>query len=51
MSLATTVSLVVLGVLIVVGAIGFLIDRHTGKLEPQRAEPAEAAEQSIRGGR
>jgi hypothetical protein len=33
MSLATTVSLVVLGVLIVVGAIGFLIDRHAEKLD------------------
>jgi hypothetical protein len=33
MSLATTVSFVVLGVLIVVGAIGFLIDRHAGKLD------------------
>ena len=33
MSLATTVSIVVICVLIVVGAIGFLIDRHAGKLD------------------
>jgi preprotein translocase subunit Sss1 len=34
MSLATTVSLVVIAVMIVVGAIGFVIDRHASKLEP-----------------
>ena len=34
MALATTVSLVVVSVLLVVGAIGFMIDRHAGKLEP-----------------
>jgi hypothetical protein len=34
MGLATTVSLVVVCVLIVVGAIGFFIDRHASKLEP-----------------
>ena len=34
MSLATTVSIVVVCVLIVVGAIGFVIDRHAGRLEP-----------------
>jgi len=33
MSLATTVSIVVICVLLVVGAIGFLIDRHAGNLE------------------
>jgi hypothetical protein len=33
MSLATTVTIVVICVLIVVGAIGFLIDRHAGKLD------------------
>jgi hypothetical protein len=33
MSLATTVTIVVVCVLIVVGAIGFLIDRHAGKLD------------------
>jgi len=34
MGLATTVSLVVICVMIVVGAIGFVIDRHASKLEP-----------------
>ena len=34
MGLATTVSIVVVCVLLVVGAIGFLIDRHASKLEP-----------------
>jgi preprotein translocase subunit Sss1 len=34
MSLATTVSLVVICVMIVVGVIGFVIDRHASKLEP-----------------
>jgi preprotein translocase subunit Sss1 len=34
MSLATTVSLVVICVMIVVGVIGFIIDRHASKLEP-----------------
>jgi hypothetical protein len=34
MSLATTVSLVVIAVMVVVGVIGFMIDRHAGKLEP-----------------
>lgn len=34
MGLATTVSLVVIGVIVVVGALGFVIDRHAGKLEP-----------------
>lgn len=34
MGLATTVSLVVICVMVVVGAIGFLIDRHASKLEP-----------------
>ena len=33
MALATTVSIVVVCVLLVVGVIGFLIDRHAGKLE------------------
>ena len=33
MSLATTVSFVVICVLLVVGAIGFLIDRNASKLE------------------
>jgi hypothetical protein len=33
MSLATTVTIVVFCVMIVVGAIGFFIDRHAGKLE------------------
>jgi preprotein translocase subunit Sss1 len=34
MGLATTVSLVVICVMVVVGAIGFAIDRHASKLEP-----------------
>jgi len=34
MGLATTVSLVVLCVMVVVGVIGFIIDRHASKLEP-----------------
>jgi preprotein translocase subunit Sss1 len=34
MGLATTVSLVVICVMAVVGTIGFLIDRHASKLEP-----------------
>jgi len=34
MSLAIAVSLCVLAVIVVVGAIGFLIDRHAGRLEP-----------------
>jgi hypothetical protein len=34
MSLATTVSLVVIAVMVVVGVIGFVIDRHASKLEP-----------------
>jgi hypothetical protein len=34
MGLATTVSLVVICVMVVVGTIGFLIDRHASKLEP-----------------
>lgn len=34
MSLATTVSLVVITVMVVVGVIGFAIDRHANKLEP-----------------
>jgi hypothetical protein len=33
MSLATTVSIVVICVLVVVGAIGFVIDRHADKFE------------------
>jgi preprotein translocase subunit Sss1 len=33
MSLATTVSIVVVCVILVVGAIGFVIDRHASKLE------------------
>jgi hypothetical protein len=33
MALATTVSIVVVCVLVVVGVIGFVIDRHAGKLE------------------
>ena len=33
MSLATTVSIVVICVLLVVGVLGFLIDRHAGNLE------------------
>jgi hypothetical protein len=33
-SLATTVSLVVICVIVVVGVLGFVIDRHAGKLEP-----------------
>ena len=34
MGLATTVSLVVLCVMVVIGVIGFIIDRHASKLEP-----------------
>jgi preprotein translocase subunit Sss1 len=34
MGLATTVSIVVICVMVVVGAIGFVIDRHASKLEP-----------------
>jgi preprotein translocase subunit Sss1 len=34
MGLATTVSIVVICVIFVVGVIGFVIDRHAGKLEP-----------------
>ncbi len=34
MGLATTVSLVVICVMVIVGAIGFVIDRHASKLEP-----------------
>jgi hypothetical protein len=34
MSLATTVSLVVICVMVVVGVIGYVIDRHASKLEP-----------------
>jgi preprotein translocase subunit Sss1 len=34
MGLATTVSLVVLCVIVVVGVIGFAIDRHANRLEP-----------------
>jgi preprotein translocase subunit Sss1 len=34
MALATTVSLVVICVMVVVGVIGFVIDRHASKLEP-----------------
>ena len=34
MALATTVSIVVVCVLLVIGAIGFAIDRHASKLEP-----------------
>ncbi len=34
MSLATTVGLVVICVMLVVGVIGFIIDRHASKLEP-----------------
>jgi hypothetical protein len=33
MGLATTVSLVVICVMVVVGVIGFVIDRHAAKLE------------------
>ena len=33
MALATTVSIVVVCVLVVIGVIGFVIDRHAGKLE------------------
>jgi hypothetical protein len=33
MALATTVSIVVVCTLLIVGVIGFLIDRHAGKLE------------------
>jgi hypothetical protein len=33
MALATTVSIVVVCVLLVIGVIGFVIDRHAGKLE------------------
>jgi preprotein translocase subunit Sss1 len=33
MGLATTVSIVVVCVLLVVGAIGFMIDRHANRLE------------------
>jgi preprotein translocase subunit Sss1 len=33
MGLATAVSIVVVLVLLVVGAIGFMIDKHAGKLE------------------
>jgi preprotein translocase subunit Sss1 len=34
MALATTVSIVVVCVLLVIGVIGFVIDRHASKLEP-----------------
>jgi preprotein translocase subunit Sss1 len=34
MGLATTVSIVVICVMVVVGVIGFIIDRHASKLEP-----------------
>jgi hypothetical protein len=34
MGLATTVSIVVICVMVVVGLIGFVIDRHASKLEP-----------------
>jgi preprotein translocase subunit Sss1 len=34
MGLATTVSIVVICVMIVVGVLGFVIDRHANKLEP-----------------
>ena len=34
MALATTVSIVVICVMAVVGVIGFVIDRHASKLEP-----------------
>ena len=34
MALATTVSIVVVCMLLVIGVIGFVIDRHAGKLEP-----------------
>jgi hypothetical protein len=34
MGLATTVSIVVICVMVVVGVIGFVIDRHASKLEP-----------------
>ena len=33
MALATTVSIVVVCVLLVIGVIGFVIDSHAGKLE------------------
>ena len=35
MALATTVSIVVVCVLLVIGAIGFVIDRYAGKLEQE----------------
>jgi hypothetical protein len=34
MGLATTVSIVVICVMVVVGVIGYVIDRHASKLEP-----------------
>ena len=34
MALATTVSIVVLAVVVVVGVLGFVIDRHASRLEP-----------------
>jgi preprotein translocase subunit Sss1 len=34
MGLATTVSIVVICVMVVVGVLGFVIDRHASKLEP-----------------
>jgi hypothetical protein len=34
MALATTVSIVVVCVLLVVGVIGFVIDRHAEKIDP-----------------
>ncbi len=34
MGLATTVSIVVICVMVVVGVLGFVIDRHANKLEP-----------------
>jgi preprotein translocase subunit Sss1 len=34
MGLATTVSIVVICVMVVVGGIGFVIDRYASKLEP-----------------
>ena len=34
MALASTVGIVVLVVVVIVGVLGFVIDRHAGRLEP-----------------
>jgi preprotein translocase subunit Sss1 len=37
MSLATTVSVVVICVLVVIGAIGFLIDKHADRIDTKNS--------------